>query len=234
MKKQFIYILFVAPLILLLSYQSKSDAQFNTKERSEILKHKESAGEKPHCLNIKMQFFPQAPYADWNMPYQEACEEASVLLAANSLKKLNLDLKSFDTELLKIVEWEIGRFGDYKHTDIRQTEIMINEYFNLRTRIHKDPSYDDIASIITKGNLIIAPFAGKVLGNPYFLNGGPRYHMLVIKGFNKEKKTIITHDVGTRRGSDFVYEWDALNNALHDWNDFDMMLGEKLIIEVSP
>ncbi|MBN2546189.1 MAG: hypothetical protein JXB50_10360 [Spirochaetes bacterium] len=232
MKKLYIYFLLVSALIFLLSFQNTRGNQLNTKERSEIIKLR-SIDQNPNCLNINMAFFPQAPYADWALPYQEACEEASVLLTANSLKKFNLDLKSFDAELLKLIEWEKARFGDYLHTNVKHTEIMIREYFNLRTKIHKNPTFEDIASIIAKGNLIIAPFSGKLLDNPYFTNGGPRYHMLVIKGYNKEKQSIITHDVGTRRGADFVYSWDNIQESLHDWHNIDMKLGEKLIIEVS-
>ena len=82
-------------------------------------------------------------------------------------------------------------------------------------------------------------FEGKVIGNPNYKNGGPVYHAMVIKGY--EDKTadpgsvqkIITHDVGTRKGEDYVYKWSTLQNALHDWNE-PMKNGAKRMLEVLP
>ena len=58
--------------------------------------------------------------------------------------------------------------------------------------------------------------------------------MLVIKGYNAETMQIVTHDVGTRNGEDYVYDWSVIENALHDWHDDDILLGDKKIIEVLP
>ena len=33
-------------------------------------------------INLAVPFQPQAPYADWSLPYKEACEEASVTMVA--------------------------------------------------------------------------------------------------------------------------------------------------------
>ncbi len=233
-KKIFFYLLLLSLFIVFLSYRYIKESKPKSMGRKEIIDSIETKDNKPDFLNIKMTFYPQAPYADWSMPYQEACEEASVLLAANLFKEINLDREGFHVELLKLVEWEKERFGDYLHTDIRQTESIINEYFNLKTTLHENPTLDKIASIIAKGNIIIAPFAGKLLENPYFTNGGPRYHMLVIKGYNLATKEIITHDVGTRRGENYMYSWDRIWTALHDWHEQDMLSGKKMIIEVFP
>lgn len=233
-KKIFIFLIFIISIIVFLSYYSTRISHLKSIERQDLINKEKLKATIPDSLNIKMTFFPQAPYADWALPYQEACEEASILLAANLLNKMNLDKKTFNIELLKLIEWEKVRFGDYLHTNTSQTEIMINEYFKLKTILHEDPTFEKIASIIAKGNIIIAPFAGKLLKNPYFTNGGPKYHMLVIKGYNLTTKEMITNDVGTRRGLDFVYSWECIQNAIHDWNDEDILSGKKLIIEVFP
>jgi len=139
-------------------------------------------------LNIDMPFYSQAPFANWGMPYQEACEEASTLLVANVYQKKNWTKKQFDKEILKIVDWEVKKFGSYEHTTVSQTAVMIQEYFGLNTEIHGDPSFEEVQEILSSGHLIVAPFAGKDLGNPNFTNGGPKYHMLVIKGFDAKKQ----------------------------------------------
>lgn len=183
-------------------------------------------------LNIEMPFYTQAPYSNWDYPWQEACEEASVLLVANLYNSLNLTKDSFNNGLLELVEWENSYFGDYKHTTVAQTAEMLKIRSNLDGKIHENPTFEDVQEILSNGNLIIAPFAGKLLPNPNFKNGGPNYHMLVIKGYDAEKSQIVTHDVGTRNGANYVYDWSVINAALHDWHDTDMTLGSKLIIEV--
>lgn len=186
----------------------------------------------PESLNIKMPFYSQAPFANWDLPYQEACEEASILLVSNLYHQKNWSKKEFNQEILKLVDWQVERFGDYLHTDVQQTAEMIEEYLGLKAKVHQNPSFADIQRIIASGHLIVAPFAGKQLGNPFYSNGGPRYHMMVIKGYDTEKGQIVTHDVGTRRGENYVYSWDVVREALHDWHQSDMNQGAPKLIEV--
>ena len=143
-----------------------------------------------------------------------------------------MDLETYNDELLKLVDWEVDYFGDYEHTSVDQTAEMLKINFELESTIHQNPTFADIQNILSKGNLIVAPFAGKLLKNPNFKNGGPTYHMLVIKGYDANKMQIVTHDVGTKNGEDYVYSWDTINKALHDWHDEDILLGEAKIIEV--
>lgn len=188
----------------------------------------------PLTLNIEMPFYTQAPHSNWDYPWQEACEEASVILVANLYKEMNLGLEEYNSELLELVNWEMEYFGAYEHTTVKQTAEMLLSQYELESTIHEDPTFEDIQAILNKGHLIIAPFAGKYLGNPNFRNGGPIYHMLVIKGYDASKMQIVTNDVGTRNGENYVYDWNVIENALHDWHDDDILLGDKLIIEVLP
>lgn len=188
----------------------------------------------PAQVNIDMPFYTQAPYSNWDYPWQEACEEASVLLVANEYKDMNLDREAYNAELLRLVDWEIEVFGAYEHTTVAQTVEMIETQYGLETVVHEDPSFEDFQKILASGHLIIAPFAGKLLYNPNFQNGGPIYHMVVVKGYDADKMQIVTHDVGTRNGADYVYSWETIQNALHDYHDTDILLGEARIIEVLP
>lgn len=188
----------------------------------------------PESLNLDLPFYTQAPFSNWDYPWQETCEEASVLLVANAFKDLQLNRQDFNTELLRLVDWEKDTFGDYTHTTVAQTAQMMEENYGLKTQIHLKPSFEDLQGILAQGHLIIAPFDGKALNNPNFRNGGPRYHMLVIKGYDAAKNQVVTHDVGTRNGENYVYSWDTIADALHDWHDEDMSLGTPSFIEVYP
>lgn len=185
-------------------------------------------------LNIELPFYSQAPYGNWDNPWQETCEEASILLVANLYLDLQLDTEQFNQGLLDLVDWQMNAWGAYEHSDVNQTVQMLEENFGLEAKIQTDPSFEDLQKSIQKGHLIVAPFAGQALGNPYFSGEGPIYHMLVIKGYDTEKGHVVTHDVGTRRGADFVYSWDTIENALHDWHDESIWEGTPQWIEVIP
>lgn len=187
----------------------------------------------PEALNLEMTFYSQAPHGNWDYPWQEACEEASVLLIANEYYDHNWTRDEFNEEILKIVDWEKNYFGSYEHTDMAQTAEMLEKYLGLNTVIHENPSYEDIQKVLLKGHLIVMPFAGKQLNNPYYTNGGPNYHVMVVKGYKAAEKKIITDDVGTRRGEDFVYTWDNIHSSLHDYAE-PITDGAKRMIEVLP
>ncbi len=100
--------------------------------------------ETPAELNLELAFFTQAPYSNWDYPWQEACEEASVLLVANKLLTLDLNTEAYNSELLDIVNWEINRFGAYEHTTVEQTTEILKERYDLETKIHENPTFEDI------------------------------------------------------------------------------------------
>ncbi len=186
----------------------------------------------PEELNLDVAFYPQAPFANWDYPWQEACEEASVLLAVNEYYDHNWTREEFNEEILKLVEWEKKTFGSYEHTSVEQTAQILNDYFDLKTKIHAEPSLEDVQEILANGNLIVMTFAGKELKNPNYKNGGPIYHAMLIKGYKKGEK-IITHDVGTRNGENYVYTWKGIYDSLHDYAE-PIQDGAKLMIEVFP
>lgn len=181
------------------------------------------------AINLDIQFYSQAPYADWAMPYQEACEEASLILAYNFVTGLSMTKEEFHEELLSLIDWEISYFGSYEHTTIAQTAEMLSQYYGFDDwEILKNPTVADLKVEIAKGNPIVAPFAGRLLGNPNYTGLGPLYHMMVLKGY--DDLNIITNDVGTRNGHNYQYSYEVLTDALHDWNDADITLGEKNVL----
>lgn len=182
----------------------------------------------PSELNLKMAFYSQAPFGNWDYPWQEACEEASALLVANAYFNHDWSREEFNEQILQLVEWEKGHFGQYEHTSAQET-LEILEHLGLKGVIHYDPGLDVIKRILSRRNFIIVPLAGKILANPYYTNGGPVYHMLVVKGYKDNK--IITNDVGTRHGENYVYAWDRFHQAMHDYAE-PIERGPKVIIEV--
>ncbi len=117
----------------------------------------------PLELNLAAPFYSQAPHGDWSFPWQEACEEASLLLAANVYEKHNWTRDEFNTEILKMVEWQKEKFGTYLDTTVAQTAEIARECLKLETITHENPTYDDVRKILNKGHFILMFFSGKEL-----------------------------------------------------------------------
>jgi len=189
----------------------------------------------PATINLSIPFASQAPFADWNMPYQEACEEASAIMVSYYfLGKDKIEPAIMDAELLALIEWENKTFGYYQDTNAEEIARILREYFkfeNVEVR-YDNFTIEDIKKEVAAGNPVILPAAGRILPNPNFRQPGPVYHALVVKGYTKTQ--IITNDPGTRNGKDFLYFSEPLMNAVHEWNSEDILLGRKAMIVVKP
>ncbi|MFH2063002.1 MAG: C39 family peptidase [bacterium] len=191
----------------------------------------EITGSEPvRTINLRVPFMVQAPTANWDELHGEACEEASaIMLAAYYDDETEITTAEAEDRIMAAVAWEEENLGYHLDTTAEETARMMREHFGLTTaRTVAIASLDDIRSAVAAGHPVIVPAYGKALGNPNFRNGGPLYHMLVVKGFDGDR--IITNDPGTRRGADYVYDADVLWNAIHDWNNGDVPYGPKVMI----
>lgn len=168
----------------------------------------------PKIVNLGVQFASQAPHGNWDLPYQEACEEAALIMAAKYFFNQDLDNDIMDQEINDLVEWEKQKFGFYTDTDLSEMEIIAREYFNLKTYIIIEPTVDEIKKQLADNKLVIAPTAGRMLGNKNYSGEGPLFHVLVLRGYDQDE--FITNDPGTRNGEEFKYKYDIVMQAIHD------------------
>lgn len=168
----------------------------------------------PESFDLKPAFASQAPFGNWGLPYQEACEEASMIIVAKYFKRENLNKQIMDEEIKKLVDWEKKNLGYYEHTTIEEVKNILEDYFNLKAEVSNEVEVERIKHELFKGNLIIVPCSGRDLPNPYFKQPGPVYHMLVIRGWKKDK--FITNDPGTKNGEGFAYKYEDLIKAIHN------------------
>ncbi len=116
---------------------------------------------------------------------------------------------------------------------VAQTGIVAEQLYGYnRVKVFTNPTIDQIKAELAAGHPVIVPAAGQQLGNPYFTAPGPVYHMLLIRGYTADG--FITNDPGTRRGEGFVYAFDDLMSAMHDWNAQDINQGQKAVLVVYP
>ena len=194
-------------------------------------------GTLPAEANLAVPFTTQAPFSNWDYPYQEACEEASSIMVDAYYKGKTGQIPAADAqkEILDIVAYEKSTLGFYEDTNATQTAQFIKGFFGYDNVIVKPlTSPDDIKQAVALGYPVIVPFAGKLLGNPNFRNGGPPYHMLVIRGYTP--KLFITNDPGTRNGLQYTYTYDTVMNAAHEWvgDAASITKGKKMMIVVIP
>ena len=190
----------------------------------------------PDQINLDVPWMSQAPRGDWGEPYQNACEEASMLMvnAYYAQRTGLIPVDEADKSIHSLVDYENKTLGDYKDTNAEQTAQILRDYFKFKdVRVLSLKSADEIKAIVGRGFPVIIPFYGKDLNNPNFSNGGPLYHMLVIKGYTNDGM-FITGDPGTRKGQDYVYKFETIINAAHDWNGGKVQQGAKKMIVVLP
>ena len=169
----------------------------------------------PSSVRISVPFAPQAPFTNWDPPYDEACEEASLILVKEFLAgRKSITLAEMDTQIQDLVAWETQQ-GLPIDITIAQLKDVAEQKYGLRARLLENPSIDDIKHELGNGHPVIVPLAGRDIGNPYYSGEGPWYHMLVIVGY--DSKNFITNDVGTKRGEGYTYRYAVLHDAIHDW-----------------
>lgn len=188
----------------------------------------------PQTVNLNVPFTSQAPSGSWVLPFKEACEEASILMLDKFYKKQSFtSVGETEEEIKKIVSFEEQELDFHLDTNAQETAQILKSYFGYQNvRVVDDITVNDIKRELAEGRPVIVPAAGRMLGNPYYRQPGPLYHMLVVKGYTATK--FITNDPGTRRGKDFTYSFNTLYNAIHDWNNGNVNEGRKMMIVVEP
>lgn len=184
------------------------------------------------AVNWDVPFTSQAPLGVWDPDHKEACEEASILMVLRYFEGQSFaSPEEADLALIALVRANEG-LGFAVDTAAAQVRtLLLSQNPDLSAELLHDPSVDDVKRVLSDGKLVIVPAQGQLLGNPYFQNPGPPYHMLVLRGFTDDG-FVITNDPGTRRGEQFVYSWDMLMYALHDWNGGDVVNGAKVVVVV--
>ena len=185
----------------------------------------------PATVNLDIPFTSQAPEGNWDQPWQDACEEAAILMLDAYYKGYTLSPLFSKDELLKMVDWQTERGWGYS-IPLSQIEESARDYMGDRFdfRVIEDPSIDELKRLLAEGTPIYVVAYGKSLDNPNFTNGGPEYHAFIIRGYNENG--FITNDPGTRNGKEFFYTYDNLMSSIHDWNGGNVENGDSVVMVV--
>jgi hypothetical protein len=80
---------------------------------------------------------------------------------------------------------------------------------------------------------VLISINARKLGNPKYLDSGPLYHMVVVRGF--EGDVFIVNDPGTNGGANNKYTFEVLKNAAADWDQASktMLENQKIALVLS-
>jgi len=204
---------------------------------------------KPEAVKIKgassslinhIPFTSQAPLGEWSDErQQDACEEASVLMAMAWVKSKNnvVSQEEWRRQILDLVDFENEKYGE--HRDVSLDDVVswiFNDYFNYDgVMIKAAASPEDILSELERGHLVLIPANGQALKNPHFTSPGPERHMLLVTGYDYQTKEFVTNDPGTRYGGNYRYDSGVLFNAIRPYLTgnklpFPSVLARKMIV----
>lgn len=184
------------------------------KDTPQVIKQEEA--KLPEEYDLKVPFVSQAPFANWDELHDNACEEESIILVHYYKKGLTITPEEADQQILKMVDFEIKKYGEHKNLTTEETSDVAKEFYGYKNiKIKYDFTWDELKKEIVKGNPVIVPAAGRLLKNPNFRGAGPAYHMFIIRGYTQ--KELITDEVGTRKGDGYRYSYGTLDKAIHDW-----------------
>lgn len=225
------------PTTINYQYQRKKFVKLEELPKPQIDNNLDSKILNPKSLNLLVPFTPQAPTANWDQLHNEACEEASAIMAAayfSSSTYATLPAVEVEKEITKLTDWQQKTFGYNLSISSEETVQMVKEVYGLNAEVLENFTSDDIKKSLSQGKLILFPANGRKLGNPYYKQPGPPYHMLIIKGYDS-KDNFITNDPGTKRGLNYPYNFDVLFRANGNYNHSSesVDLEDKNIIIVS-
>lgn len=199
--------------------------------------HMKAISELPNAVLLDVPFTSQAPLKNWGEPFDEACEETAILMVHafnRGHRGAFFEPKKTQKAIRDMVAKEKKLFGFYIHTDMKKTGELAEKYFGDETaEVVEDPTIDWMKQTLMNGNPIIVPAQGQLLRNPHFKSPGPPYHVFVVIGYTKDNHFIV-NEPGTRHGSKFLYSFETVMTAMHDWNAKDIMKGKKNVLILHP
>lgn len=227
LSKKMFFVLILGPVIMwifLIWYSRTADVQKVSPDNQppqtdELNINEEADAVDEKLIHYDVPFTTQAPFGNWDdIRQQNACEEASMLMAMLYVRGENMSPREAFEEILKIDSFEKETYGYHLDTSAQDTSQVIRDYFKYaKVEYQTNITLQSIKEQLMRGNLVIVPADGRKLGNPYFTAPGPETHMLLIIGYDPTRNEFITNDPGTKRGKDYKYNEDVLYNAIRDY-----------------
>jgi hypothetical protein len=176
---------------------------------------------KPAKVNLSVPFIVESPEGSWKGNWINACEEASMTMVEKFYQGQsqipNTEAEAF---MKTLFAYENNKYGSNANSDATRTVDIIDNNTIYKGLIKDNPTIEDIKEELRHGRPVISLHYGFALNNKNipFLATGSAYHMIVIKGYDDDKKVFITNDDGDKEtGADHEYDYDLFMNSIHDY-----------------
>jgi Peptidase_C39 like family len=172
----------------------------------------------PASVILQVPFSAQAPTNNWSR--NEDCEETSITMAnafVGGNTQDRLPAAATQNAINNLKAWENAHLGYNQNTGVDATTQMAEGAFNLKITQIPNFTEDDLKNALLNNHPILLPINAKLLQSAQYANGGPTYHMIVLRGFKGD--TFIVNDPGTDNGDGNEYPFSILQKAAADWNN---------------
>ena len=148
---------------LMLSSSSSSSSSISSSPSSS------SNTDVPSSALLEIALIPQAPFGNWNPPFDEACEEASLRMAYTYVRNDPLTLREAEAEIIAMTDWQ-QQNGYAVDVSVSELSRIAREHYGLEATVYTgdDVTKSFIKNMVASGSPVIVPVAGQMLGNPYF------------------------------------------------------------------
>jgi len=174
-------------------------------------------------VTLPVPFTSQIPNGSWSKPWNNACEEASIIMTEGYYygysdiipKKIAID------NIGSLFKIEDRVFGFNADTDAAHTALLINKYTDFSAKIVDNPSLDQIKNQIDIGRPVISFHYAKNLENKNhrWRTGSSYYHVMVLVGYDDFKQNFLVHDSGDpNTGNFYQYSYKGIMESLKDFN----------------
>lgn len=182
-------------------------------------------------------FISQAPRGEWkNGLFQNGCEEASVFMASRLGNNEPVSEEHAEQALLALARLSEQLFDTSVDTSAEDTLQLFRAYTGTENgRLVEQVTGEVLRATLARGEVMIIPMNGRLLGNPHFTAPGPETHMLVVLGYDVVTEEYIVHDPGTRFGARYRYPRERFENAIRDYptgNHLSITSVEKRVIAI--
>lgn len=175
---------------------------------------------------LDVPFSPQAPDAKWVEPWENACEETSLVMVNAYYTQENLSPKKAKSEILSVIKTKNKNEGESKDESPTKIVRMIQKLGKWDAKVEESIDLEKIKSEIDQKHPVIFPFDAKKVKNPIF-DGQVDYHVAVIIGYDDATKEFIVNDPGMSKGASTRYSYEEFLEANKSFmvRDTSEMLG---------